>query len=348
MLAKPKNFLLLFILLLGSLFTHAKVINYTSEVTVTGNMSRLMIWMPVPITNEYQTISDVSTSFGFVYEANNDNKIYIYDNSFLSGSSFSANVTCKYETRPVHIDFNGGGNKNLVTSTDPYAYLGSEGTLIDLSNPSIIHWGDSLWAVADGDSLQYAKLCYEFVAKTFTYVIGGWRSLEQILLDGGGECGDFSTIFVNLVRYKGIPARHLIGQWYDHVQYGYYHVMADFYLDAYGWIPVDAQGKNANPWWDYFGQYYGDLVITTLGLTSYSYAGRNIKSTPLQNYWWWYYYGTNVQDNFTTYYSDVTELPSIVSTPYDENASWYDLNGRKTTSSKNQILITKDVKVMIR
>lgn len=49
------------------------------------------------------------------------------------------------------------------------------------------------------------------------------------------HCGGLSSIFVATMRANGIPARWLLGCWAD----GGPHVMAEFYAEDIGWVPVD-------------------------------------------------------------------------------------------------------------
>ena len=38
---------------------------------------------------------------------------------------------------------------------------------------------------------------------------------------------------------------------------------AEFYLENYGWIPVDVTYKNLNPTGDFFGKYDGNGIVVT-------------------------------------------------------------------------------------
>jgi hypothetical protein len=146
--------------------------------------------------------------------------------------------------------------------------------------------GDSLWNVSK-DTIDYARRCYEYVATHFKYMkVGNWRTLSEIIKKGGGECGDFSTVFITLMRYKGIPARHNMGVKTD----GSYHIWADFYHKDYGWIPVDVTYKNSNPKGDFFGVYRGGLIILSQGLTTFSRPDLNIRNYPLQTFYYKYWY----------------------------------------------------------
>lgn len=264
-------------------------ISFSNEVTFskTGIMDgmRLVVLMPAPITNEYQEIHLLKANQGNFVNINKANKILFYDGPF-TGEFMDMTETFKYKTKKVKIDFNDKSNKNVITGVKPGTYLKSDGKYINISNKVIKQIGDQLWSESNNDIIEYARLCYNYVATHYKYIKGPWRTLAEIIKSGGGECGDFSSIFINLMIYKGIPARHNMGVWKD----GGYHVGPDFYHEDYGWIPVDPTLKQLHPDRDYFGAYYGNLIILSQGLTSYSGANFSIYKTPLQSFYYWYWF----------------------------------------------------------
>lgn len=225
----------------------------------------------------------LSSNCGTFVDANATNKLLLYDGSF-ENSSLSIYESFKYKAKPVRIDFSDKSHKNIYTGVDPSEYLGSDGYWIDIDNNTIKQIGDQLWNQST-DILDYAKRCYEYVAENYSYINGSWRSLAEILQAGGGECGDFTTLFVNLMRYKDIPARHNMGVWVN----GGYHVWPDFYHEDYGWIPLDPTFKNSNPNGDYFGRYDGNLIILSQGQTTFTWTNVGVFDMPLQTYYYWYW-----------------------------------------------------------
>lgn len=280
------------ILLAISLSTNAQdEIDITNMIsfskTNTMNGVRLVTFIPAPVTNEYQEISALKANSGKFIDAGT-NKILLYDGSF-EGETLDVFESFKYKSKKVTIDFSNKSNRNISTNINPNEYLKSDGKFIDLDNAFIKEISAELWTMST-DSLEYAKNCYEFIAFRYNYIHGSWRTLAEILEAGGGECGDFTTLFVNLMRIKGIPARHNICISQD----GAYHVWPDFYLNDYGWIPLDPTYKHSDPYGDYFGRYDGNLIIVSQGLTSFAGSGVGIKNSPLQVccYWFWYQNGS--------------------------------------------------------
>lgn len=324
-------------------------IAFTNKViySKTGNISgtRLVSLMPAPVTNEYQEISSLSSNHGVFIDLNMACKVLFYDGS-LDNSQFDVAESFMYKSKPIRIDFNNKRNKNEVTGVDPNNYLGSDGTYIDTNNETIKNIGDHLWQESN-DILDYARHCYEYVASHYRYINGSWRTLAQIISAGGGECGDFSTLFINLMRYKGIPARHNMGVWKD----GGYHVWPDFYHEDYGWIPVDPTFKNSNPTADYFGRYDGNLIILSQGLTSFTTSDINIQNVPLQTYYYWYWYqsGTGSINGVHKTSKDyqVDAVNSIITSDHVKKEI-YNLNGTRQSTPVHGINIIDGKKVFVK
>jgi transglutaminase-like putative cysteine protease len=86
-----------------------------------------------------------------------------------------------------------------------------------------------------------------------------------------GNCTDFHAVFIGLSRALGIPARFEIGfsvpSDRPEGEIAGYHCWADFYLDGFGWVPVDASEANKHPpLRDYFfGAHDANRVLFTVG-----------------------------------------------------------------------------------
>jgi len=65
------------------------------------------------------------------------------------------------------------------------------------------------------------------------------RSAEETLDCKQGTCSEYSNVFIAFMRHLGIPARYVEGFWMTDSDMHMYHAWAEFYLQGYGWIPVD-------------------------------------------------------------------------------------------------------------
>ena len=279
----------------GPLVTTSEVGGYhfTNKSTFTksgnGHVSRLLALMPIPRTNIYQRVEHASAADGQVLTDKNYGNQVVYADvqSFPESGVYTLETTFDVHPYKVRVDL------SQIKDIKPYnpnsepcrLHLGDRGEYVVTSHPYIVENGDKLWAQSS-NVLDYARRCYEFVAQNLRYVNGSWRTLDQILRDGGGECGDFSTVVVSLLRYKGIPARHNICLKLS----GGYHVWADFYLEGYGWIPLDAQAKNANPRGDYFGVYDGQCVVVMQDFCYDIGVELPFRFDVIQSYYYWYWF----------------------------------------------------------
>jgi hypothetical protein len=169
---------------------------------------------------------------------------------------------------------------------------------IEADDPEIVNTANKIGA---GETNPYllARTFYDFVVDTVAYERRGegLRGAKKLLTTGKGECGDFSALFVALCRAKGIPARPVVGYWaktgLDNV-----HVWAEFYIEPFGWIPVDLNvGQFISDKKEYyFGNMDNERVIL--------HKGYNIPLNPplpngstaehLQTPHWWFWGSGNI------------------------------------------------------
>ena len=92
-----------------------------------------------------------------------------------------------------------------------------------------------------------AEAIYAYVLSHMRYLKQGqgWGqgSLRWACDEKYGNCTDFHSLFIGLLRASGIPARFQIGYSVpleaSSGELPGYHCWADFYLDGVGWVPVD-------------------------------------------------------------------------------------------------------------
>jgi transglutaminase-like putative cysteine protease len=123
--------------------------------------------------------------------------------------------------------------------------------------------------------LEKARKIYDHVASTMHYdkTGEGWgRGDEMWACDSKrGNCTDFHSVLIGMMRSSGIPARFEIGfplpEGQSEGEIPGYHCWAEFYIEGIGWIPVDASEASKNPAKkDYFfGAVDANRVLFTYG-----------------------------------------------------------------------------------
>jgi transglutaminase-like putative cysteine protease len=98
------------------------------------------------------------------------------------------------------------------------------------------------------DTLDKAHKIYEYVVSTMRYdkTGEGWGHGDAVwaCTSKRGNCTDFHSLLIGMMRASGIPARFEIGFPLPADKTAGdipgYHCWAEFYLEGKGWIPVDA------------------------------------------------------------------------------------------------------------
>lgn len=257
-------------------------------------LTRLCAVMPVPESNIYQDIEQFSTTDGELCRAaNNDNRyLRTVRTGTLPASGDSLVIAERFSATlyPMRIDM------SQFTTIYPYdtttelyrRYTSPIGSYVDITHPDIVRTADSLWNRAAAYPLEYARLCYEHVAARFGYLNPdtGIHTIAETMAAGGGDCGNLSAVYASLLRCKGVPARLVVTVRPD----GTHHVWNDFFLERYGWVPVDVTMKHDHPDGDFFGYCAGDGIVMSFDLCSELSADGLTPFTAdlLQTFFYWY------------------------------------------------------------
>ncbi len=137
-------------------------------------------------------------------------------------------------------------NSSLITdynkTSDLYKKYTQPEKLIQSNNSMIISEAQSI----TNNETDF----HEKVFKIYNFVITHMRYVRQdeergalwALENGIGDCSEYTYLFVALCRAAGIPAKAMAGFAFHYstetIEDG--HMWAEYYLENYGWIPVDA------------------------------------------------------------------------------------------------------------
>lgn len=123
--------------------------------------------------------------------------------------------------------------------------------------------------------VRFARRVFQRLANTYqySYVPSEDRTASLLCQSDATDCGGLSTLFATVMRSEGVPARILSGRWaisanpgetINDQPYYQYHVIAEFYAQNVGWIPLDTSSAiihdRTKTKLQYFGQSDGDFI----------------------------------------------------------------------------------------
>ena len=258
--------------------------SFTYQVHVPGNSDAKSnhLWIPLPQNDAFQTVSDLKIESTVAHSEGRDPE---YQNPFAVFTPTSAQSAAGYDvtllfnaTRREHsVNIHSPGLQNaagVTPSNDPLMkrYLEPDklvplnGTIAELSRQQ---------TAGDTTPLQKARHIYDYVVATMRYdkTGEGWGRGDAVwaCTSKHGNCTDFHSLFIGMMRSAGIPARFEIGfplpEGKSEGDIPGYHCWAEFYISGIGWIPVDASEAWKNPAKrDYFfGAHDDNRVFFTYG-----------------------------------------------------------------------------------
>jgi len=226
-------------------------LTHTIEVSnpSTGRVGGGKLFVPLirnVTTRHYVLLYNTYASNGVqpkIFEDNSGNIYAYWDNIEIDGNkAFSVKISyyvLSFDTRYVV-------NSSLVASYDESSDLYKKYTepeeLIQSTHPSIVSKAENLTGDENSSHGKVSKI-YNFVITHMRYVFQEEeRGALWALINRTGDCSEYSYLFVALCRAAGVPARVQTGFAFrspsETIEDG--HVWAEYYLENYGWMPVDA------------------------------------------------------------------------------------------------------------
>jgi len=246
------------------------------------DLGKSRLWIPLPQSDEHQSIQKLSIESAVKHQEGKDGE---YGNAYAEFSPTAAqaasgyDVTLKFEV--TRREF----TKNLDSAKAPaknVALPRNEALLRRYLEPDkMVPLNARIAELAKEQTegakepMERARRIYDYVASTMHYDKSGegWgRGDEMWACDSKrGNCTDFHSVLIGMMRSSGIPARFEIGVPLPagkiEGDIPGYHCWAEFYLEGVGWVPVDASEASKNPAKrDYFfGAVDADRVMFTYG-----------------------------------------------------------------------------------
>jgi transglutaminase-like putative cysteine protease len=217
---------------------HVEQIYEVKPIPVGG---KAVLFAPVPQDDPWQLVTGLSISgapFEIVHEAAHGNAAAV---AHLPSGGGTLSLSYDIVRRERSVDLGGATGR---PAPDGYARWLQDDRLVQVARVRSIAAGVTANAVSP---LEKARAIYAYVLGHMRYLKEGegWGqgSLEWACDAKYGNCTDFHSLLIGLLRAAGIPARFQIGYSVPPTAGGElagYHCWADFYLDGVGWVPVDA------------------------------------------------------------------------------------------------------------
>ena len=254
---------------------HFKLTYSVSIPELKNNLGSLEILIPVPQTNDYQTVHDVSIETNGSYTIKREEEYKNKYASILFSDSLSELPSVKMTIDVTREENNNFVKKEIVTveqrnvldrflMADSLVPIG--GQMIEEANKIT---NDSM------DVVQKMKAIYVYLFETMKYDKSGegWGRGDALYACDirKGNCTDFHSLFIGMARSLGVPSRFLIGfplsPTKSESTIGGYHCWAEFYLENHGWVPVDiSEAAKDSTRKDYlFGNLDFDRVTFSVG-----------------------------------------------------------------------------------
>lgn len=241
------------------------------------NLQDMRIWVPYPVSDNWQKISEFKISGPFkrriFFDKKFKNKILFltFPKNVRHKNHLEITLSFKVQRREY------AGSPDNAISKETLSHFLKADRLVPV-NGEIKKVAEKVTQGKSGD-LEKVRAIYDYLITELTYAkddpkICGIGDSLLTLQHKKGICTDYHSLFISLVRSLGIPAKFEIGfripEDTPEGKLNGYHCWAKFYLKRQGWVAVDISEADKHPEKkDYF---FGHIDENRVHLTS----GRDI------------------------------------------------------------------------
>jgi transglutaminase-like putative cysteine protease len=249
----------------------------------------IRVWVPVAQSDAHQTVHLVNVKSPVPTHKNRDTE---YGNEMIyaelrAPADPSATFTLEYEV--TRLEYTRGGFAQLEPQDAKPAALPASFNRL-LAPDALIPLDGKIKTLAydvTGNapgSVAKARAAYEYLFTNFRYdkTGTGWGRGDALWACDAkhGNCTDFHSPFIGMLRADGIPARFDIGfpipTGKDSGDIPGYHCWAEFYAGKIGWVPVDiSEAWKAKEKHEYF---FGSVDANRVQFST----GRDVTLSPKQ------------------------------------------------------------------
>jgi transglutaminase-like putative cysteine protease len=263
---------------------------HVSLDAIPNNARRVRIWMPRPVSDDQQIIT-VRRMVGTI--PLRETREPAFGNQILYGevdhpTTGSAEFTVDYQV--TRREYTKGGFEKLLKAERPVTGALPAPFARFVEADRLVPVQGKLKELADENTrglkgtVEKAHALYDYVFHTVRYDKSGtgWGRGDSLWVCDSkhGNCTDFHSLFISLVRAEGIPARFEIGFPLPATREGTipgYHCWAEFFVGGVGWVPVDISEAWKDPAkHDYF---FGSLDANRVQFS----VGRDLVLQPKQD-----------------------------------------------------------------
>jgi len=234
------------------------------------DVNNLRIWIPYPVSDRWQKVSDFTLESPFDYrvivdKTNGTRIIYLkQDQNILDENTAEIRISFNVKRKEYGLPFDG----STALTINP-----EHSRRVDLSRPEknlsrflkpdrLVPVNGRIKALAveitqgKRTDLEKARAIYDYIIDKLTYskddpTVCGIGDSLLTLQYLKGICSDYHSLFISLARSLGIPAKFEIGfpipADKEAGRINGYHCWAKFYLKNKGWIPVDISEADKHP-----------------------------------------------------------------------------------------------------
>ena len=301
------------------------LIQYTADVSnvLATDDSTITLRCPVPYTTAYQPeveITEVNPSPSLQnYQHCLIHQITKKRNNLLKSVFSQTFVMPVYE---VHTEINANKVQNYKTmDAELYKRYTQKDKFIPSDDESIVALAAQIVG-KETNAYKKAKLIYSYMTENFSVLPENRREDADpldLVRDGRGDAFDFAIVCTALLRAAGIPALTDCGVLISQNLRSQAHWWCEFYLNNFGWVPVDVAlgaGMNYEPWFEnenrdyYFGNMDSHRILFSRGwneLKPFTQDNKTVqysKSFALQTIW-------EESSNNTAEYSSYWAVPVV-------------------------------------
>lgn len=231
----------------ASASTRSGIVTLDVDLSSQAAGKEARLWIPYPLTDRNQKVSDVKVSGDYVSSA-------VYTDALYGTPMLYAEWPANAKSRKLNFSFAVERKEIRQTAlpllepewnrADYAEYL--KPTSLGPIDGEVKKLADSI-TKGKKTVLEKARAIYDWCCSSMyrdPNTVGcGKGDVCALLQKPGGKCTDISSVFVALCRAAGVPARELfsirLGKKAEEDITTYQHCWAEFFLPGYGWVTAD-------------------------------------------------------------------------------------------------------------